>query len=68
MRDEEQKKLRKLSDEEKAEERRLEGEKKKKELRDNRLKGMSAEDQRDFLEKERRRSGKKQEKKMSKKG
>ena len=68
MRDEEQKKLRKLSDEEKAEERRLEGEKRKKELRDGRLKGMSAEDQRDFLDKERRRSGKKQEKKMSKKG
>lgn len=67
VREEEQKKLRKLSDEEKAEERRLEGEKKKKEMRDNKLKGMSAEDQRDFLEKERKRSGKKQEKKMSRK-
>lgn len=67
VREEEQKKLRKQSDEEKAEERRLEGEKKKKEMRDTRLKGMSAEDQRDFLEKERKRSGKKQEKKMSRK-
>ncbi|KAM0800885.1 hypothetical protein BDR22DRAFT_948938 [Usnea florida] len=67
VREEEQKKLRKQSDEEKAEERRLEGEKRKKEMRDQRLKGMSAEDQRDFLDKERRRSGKKQEKKMSRK-
>ena len=67
VREEEQKKLRKSSEEEKAEERRLEGEKKKKEMRDNRLKGMSAEDQRDFLEKERKRSGKKQEKKLSRK-
>lgn len=66
-REEEQKKIRKASDEEKADERRLDAEKKKKEMRDNRLKGMSAEEQRDFLEKERKRGTKKQEKKMSKK-
>ena len=66
-REDEQRKLRKQSDEERAEERRLEGEKKKRETRDARLKGMSAEEQRDFLDKERRRSGKKQEKKMSRK-
>ena len=67
VREEEQKKLRKLSEEEKAEERRLEGEKKKKQMRESKLNNMSAEDQRDFLEKERKRSGKKQEKKMSRK-
>lgn len=67
MREEEQKKLKKLSEDEKAEERRLEGERKKKQNRDYKLNNMSAEDQRDFLEKERKRSGKKQEKKMSRK-
>ena len=68
VREEEQKKLRKASEEEKAEERRLEAEKKKREMRDTRLKGMSAEEQRKFLEKEREKTGKKQEKKMSRKG
>lgn len=67
MREDEQKKLKKLSEDEKAEERRLEGERKKKQNRDYKLNNMSAEDQRDFLEKERKRSGKKQEKKMSRK-
>lgn len=67
MREEEQKKLKKLSEDEKSEERRLEGERKKKQNRDYKLNNMSAEDQRDFLEKERKRSGKKQEKKMSRK-
>lgn len=52
---------------EKAEERRLEGEKRKKETRDARLKGMSAEEQRKFLEKEREKGTRKQEKKMSRK-
>ena len=67
VREEEQKKLRKASEDEKAEERRLEGEKKKREMREQRLKGMSGDEQRKFLEKEREKSGKKQEKKMSKK-
>ncbi|KAK4697693.1 PAT complex subunit CCDC47, partial [Lecanoromycetidae sp. Uapishka_2] len=67
VREEEQKKLRKASDEEKTEERRLEGEKKKREIRDSRLNGMSAEEQRKFLEKEREKNSKKQEKKMSRK-
>ncbi len=47
--------------------RRLDSEKKKKEMRDNRLKGMSAEEQRKFLEREREKGQKKQEKKMSRK-
>ena len=68
VRDEEQKKLRKASEEEKAEDRRLEAEKKKREIRDSRLKGMGAEEQRKFLEKEREKTGKKQEKRMSRKG
>ena len=66
-REEEQRKLKKADEDEKAEERRTESERKKKELRDNKLKGMSAEDQRKFLEKERERSGKKAEKKMMRK-
>ena len=67
-REDEQRKLKKASEDEKAEERKLEGDKKKKEMRDGKLKGMSAEEQRKFLEKERERTGKRQEKKMSKKG
>lgn len=45
----------------------MEGDKKKKEMREGRLKGMSAEEQRKFLEKEREREKKRGEKKMSKK-
>ena len=67
VREEEQKKIAKASDEEKAEERRVESEKKKKEIRDQKMRGMSAEEQRKLLEKERERSGKKHEKKMSRK-
>ena len=63
----EQSKLRKADEEEKAEERRLENEKKKKELRDGKLKGMYAEEQRKFLEKERLMEGKRVEKKTMKK-
>ncbi|KAI4244133.1 MAG: hypothetical protein L6R40_003117 [Gallowayella cf. fulva] len=66
-REEETKKLRKADEGEKAEERRLEAEKKKKEIRDTRLKGLSAEEQRKFLEREREKGQKKQEKKMSRK-
>ncbi|KAL9128272.1 MAG: hypothetical protein Q9217_003034 [Psora testacea] len=67
VRDEEQRKITKASDEEQAEDRRKESEKKKKELRDNKMRGMSAEEQRKFLEKEREREGKRNEKKMSRK-
>ncbi|KAI4103632.1 MAG: hypothetical protein LQ339_004161 [Xanthoria mediterranea] len=66
-REEETKKLKKADEGEKAEERRLEAEKKKKEIRDTRLKGLSAEEQRKFLEREREKGQKKQEKKMSRK-
>ncbi|KAL8933249.1 MAG: hypothetical protein Q9216_006450 [Gyalolechia sp. 2 TL-2023] len=66
-REEETRKLRKADEGEKAEERRLEAEKKKKGMRDSRLKGLSAEEQRKFLEKEREKGQKKQEKKMSRK-
>ena len=67
-REAEQSQLRKADEEEKAEEGRLENEKKKKELRDGKLKGMSADEQRKFLEKERLKEGKRGEKKMMKKG
>ncbi|KAL9025511.1 MAG: hypothetical protein Q9196_005677 [Gyalolechia fulgens] len=66
-REEESKKLKRAGEGEKAEERRLEAEKKKKGMRDTRLKGLSAEEQRKFLEKEREKGQKKQEKKMSRK-
>ena len=66
-RDAEQSKLRKADEEEKAEDRRLESEKKKKEIRDGKLKGMSADEQRKFLEKERLKEGKRGEKKMMRK-
>lgn len=66
-RDGEINKLRKADEGEKAEERRLESEKKKKEIRDNRVKSMKPEEQRKFLEREREKGQKKQEKKMSRK-
>ncbi|KAL8695669.1 MAG: hypothetical protein Q9201_007990, partial [Fulgogasparrea decipioides] len=66
-REEELKKLKKADEGGKAGERRLEAEKKKKEMRDTRLKGLSAEEQRKFLDKEREKGQKRQEKKMSRK-
>lgn len=66
-REEEIKKLKKADEGEKAEERRLDAEKKKKEMRDTRLKGLSADEQRKFLDKEREKGQKKQEKRMSRK-
>lgn len=66
-REEELRKLRKADEGEKAEERKLDSDRRKKELRDSRLKGMSAEEQRKFLEREREKGNKKQEKKMSRK-
>ncbi|KAL8723174.1 MAG: hypothetical protein Q9181_007339, partial [Wetmoreana brouardii] len=66
-REDELKKMKKADEGEKAEERRLEAEKMKKQQRDTRLKGLSAEEQRKFLEKEREKGQKRQEKKMSRK-
>ena len=67
-RDEEIRKLRKQEDEEKAEERKLEADRKKKTERDAKLKGLSAEEQRKYLDKEREKEQRKQQKKMTKKG
>lgn len=58
-REEETKKLRKVDDEEKAEERKLAQDKAKKDLRDKKLKGLSADEQRKFLEKEREKQNRK---------
>lgn len=66
-RDEEIRKLKRVDEDEKAEERRSEGDRKKKELRDSRLKGMSADEQRKFLEKEREKENRKSNKKMTRK-
>ena len=67
-RDEELKKLKKVDDDEKAEERRTEDVKRKKAEREVRLNGMSGEEQKKFLEKERERDQRKMGKKMTKKG
>ena len=56
-----------MDEDEKAEERKAEVDKKKKEMRDSRLKGMSGEEQRKFLEREREKGNRKQERKMSRK-
>ena len=58
-------KIKKASDTEKAEERKTEEEKRKKEMRDNKLKGMSADEQRKFLDKEREKGQRKQQKRIS---
>ena len=68
LREAEKAKLKKVSDAALEEERNLQLEKMKKEARDGKLKGMSAEEQRKFLEKEAEKSRKKQEKKMSRRG
>ena len=52
-------KLRRAEEEEKAEERRAELDKRKKAEREARLKGMGAEEQRKFLEREREKEGRK---------
>ncbi|KAF2758860.1 DUF1682-domain-containing protein [Pseudovirgaria hyperparasitica] len=64
-REDEMKKIRKIDDSEKAEERKLKADKEKKEKRDASLKNLSAEDQRKFLEKEREKSQRKGQKKMT---
>ena len=67
-RETELKKLRKVAETEEEEDRKVKTEKLKKEERDRKLKGMSAEEQRKFLEKEKERDRKKSEKKMSRRG
>ncbi|PGH31133.1 hypothetical protein GX50_06110 [[Emmonsia] crescens] len=67
-REEEVRKLRRADEDEKAEERKMLAEKAKKEDRDRLLRGMSAEEQRKFLEKEREREAKRGMKKSSKRG
>jgi len=67
-REDEARKLRKVDDDEKAEERRIKGEKEKREKRDTQLKGMSADEQRKFLDKERERDNKRMQKKRVTKG
>lgn len=67
-REDEARKLRKVDDDEKAEERRLKGDKEKREKRDTQLKGMNADEQRKFLEKERERDNKRLQKKRTTKG
>ncbi|KMU86525.1 hypothetical protein CIHG_04314 [Coccidioides immitis H538.4] len=64
-REEEVRKLRRATEDEKAEERKLAAEKVKKEGRDRLLRGMSAEEQRKYLEKEKEREAKKEMKKYS---
>ena len=66
-REEEMRKLKRVDEDEKAEERKLEGDRKKKEIRDSRLKGMSADEQRKFLEKEREKENRKTNKRMTRK-
>lgn len=65
-REEEIKKLRRADEEEKAEERKLAAEKIKKEERERILRGMNAEEQRKFLERERERGQKRSMKKYTK--
>ncbi|PGH04137.1 hypothetical protein GX51_03644 [Blastomyces parvus] len=67
-REEETRKLRRAHEDEKNEERKVQAEKVKKEERDRMLRGMSAEEQRKFLEKEKERETKKGMKKASRKG
>lgn len=64
-REEEIRKIRKIDDDEKAEERRLQSDKLKKEERDRKLRSMTAEEQKKFLEKEKEKSQRKMQKKQT---
>ncbi|KAI9823037.1 MAG: hypothetical protein M1832_002691 [Thelocarpon impressellum] len=66
-RDEQIRKLQRVDDDEKAEEQKAKRDKDRKEKRDAKLKGLSAEEQRKFLEKEREKEQRKSQKKMSQK-
>jgi len=68
IRESEKAKLKKVSDKEAEEERLRTLDKLKKEERDRKMKGMSAEEQRKFLERENEKARKKQGKKMTRKG
>lgn len=67
-REEETRKLRKIDEDEKAEERKLQSDKLKKEERERKLGRMSDAEQRKFLEKEREKSQKKNQKKATMRG
>lgn len=67
-REEEIKKLRRLEEEDKAEERKIAAEKIKKEERDRLLRGMTADEQRKFLDRESQKGQRKSMKKYSKRG
>ncbi|KAE8146672.1 hypothetical protein BDV25DRAFT_46821 [Aspergillus avenaceus] len=67
-REEELKKLRRADEEEKAEERKLAAEKIKKEERERILRGMTADEQRKFLDRERERDQKRSMKRYNKRG
>ncbi len=67
-RETEKSKLKKISDRETEEERMKQLDKMKKEERERKMKGMSAEEQRKYLDREAEKTRKKQEKKMSRKG
>ncbi|KAL2829783.1 hypothetical protein BDW59DRAFT_142023 [Aspergillus cavernicola] len=68
VREEEIKKLRRVDEQEKAEERKLAAEKLKKEERERILRGMTADEQRKYLERERDKEQKRSMKKYSKRG
>jgi hypothetical protein len=67
-REDEIRKLQKVKDEEEAVERKEKQDKEKKEKREVMLKGLSASEQRKFLEKEREKEGKRLQKKRTMKG
>jgi hypothetical protein len=64
-REEEIKKIKKISEEEEAEARKEKADREKKEKRDATLKGLSAEEQRKFLEKEREKELRKSQKRRT---
>ena len=68
VREEEIRKLKRVSEDEKLEERNLRRDKERKEQRDKQLQGMNADQQRKFLENERKREAQKTQKKMTKRG
>ncbi|KAI9804065.1 MAG: hypothetical protein M1825_001466 [Sarcosagium campestre] len=67
-RDEQIRKLRRAAEDEQAEERAVRRDREKKEKREATLKGMSAEEQRKYLEKEREKGQRKNQKRMTQKG
>ncbi|KAJ6032680.1 hypothetical protein N7540_003412 [Penicillium herquei] len=68
VRDEEIKKLRRVEDEEKAEERKLAAEKVKKDERERLLRGMTADEQRKYLDRESQKEQRRNQKRMTRRG